>query len=86
MTFYFFASLSQPGKDVVSFDISNISESTGLEVSSLIGANTLAQPTMHIDYRHALVKFDYTLNRGYRPAGSQIGRTNVVFYSSIAGL
>jgi hypothetical protein len=31
----------------------------------LIGATTLGQVTMHIDYRDGLVKFDYDRNRGY---------------------
>jgi clan AA aspartic protease (TIGR02281 family) len=65
VTFYF-ASLAQPGRDVVSFDISNISKGTGLEVSGLIGATTLGQLTMHIDYRDGLVKFDYDPKRPYR--------------------
>ena len=64
VTFYF-ANLSQPGRDVVSFDISNISKDTGLEISGLIGATTLGQLTMHIDYRDGLVKFDYDPSRGY---------------------
>jgi hypothetical protein len=55
-------------------------------VSGLIGANTLAQPTMHIDYRDGLVKFDYDPSRGLPPGSFPIGSTNAVFYSSIAGL
>jgi hypothetical protein len=63
---FIFANLSQPGRDVVSFDISNISKDTGLEVSGFIGATTLGQLTMHIDYRDGLVKFDYDPKRPYK--------------------
>ncbi len=70
VTFYF-ASLAQKGRDVVSFDISGISRNVGLEVSGLIGANTLGLLTMHIDYRDGLVKFDYDPNRGFRSPYSQ---------------
>jgi tetratricopeptide (TPR) repeat protein len=70
LTFYF-ANLSQKGREIASFDISTISRSVGLEVSGLIGANTLGQLTMHIDYRDGLVKFDYDPNRGFRAPGLQ---------------
>lgn len=63
LTFYF-ANLSQKGRDVVSYDISGLSKDVGLEVSGLIGANTLGLLTMHIDYRDGLVKFDYDPKRG----------------------
>lgn len=56
---FYFANIKQPAKEVASFDTSNISRNTGLEVSGFIGAATLAQLTMHIDYRDGLVKFDY---------------------------
>jgi predicted aspartyl protease len=65
VTFYF-ANIKQPAKEVVSFDTSNISKGTGLEVSGFIGAATLAQLTMHIDYRDGLVKFDYDPNHYQR--------------------
>jgi len=61
-----FANLKQTAENVASFDTSNISKNIGLEVSGLIGANTLTQVTMHVDYRDGLVKFDYDPNRGYR--------------------
>jgi len=70
VTFYF-ANLSQKGRDIVSFDISGLSRNVGLEVSGLIGANTLGLLTMHIDYRDGLVKFDYDPNRGFRSVYSQ---------------
>ncbi len=62
VTFYF-ASLAQKAINVVSIDTSNLSKSEGLEISGFIGANTLNQVTMHIDYRDGLVKFDYNPNR-----------------------
>jgi hypothetical protein len=37
-----------------------------MEISGFLGANTLDQLTIHIDYRDGLVKFDYDPNRGYR--------------------
>jgi hypothetical protein len=63
---FYFANIKQPAKEVVSFDTSNISKNTGLEVSGFIGAATLAQLTMHIDYRDGLVKFDYDPNHYQR--------------------
>jgi hypothetical protein len=51
---------------VVSYDISHISKSANIEISGFLGASTLNQLTIHIDYRDGLVKFDYDPNRGYR--------------------
>jgi clan AA aspartic protease (TIGR02281 family) len=65
VTFYF-ANLAQPGREIVSFDTSKISKDVGLEISGFLGATTLSQVTMHIDYRDGLVKFDYDPNRGFR--------------------
>jgi tetratricopeptide (TPR) repeat protein len=61
-----FANLSQKGRNVVSFDTSRVSKNSGMEVSGFIGATTLGQLTVRIDYRDGLVKFDYDPNRGYR--------------------
>jgi predicted aspartyl protease/Flp pilus assembly protein TadD len=61
-----FAGLSQKATDVVAFDTSQISKGAGMEISGLIGATTLGQLTMHIDYRDGLVKFDYDPKRGRR--------------------
>jgi predicted aspartyl protease len=60
-----FAQLSQVANGVVAFDTSHISRSTGMEISGFIGATTLDQLTIHIDYRDGLVKFDYDPHRGY---------------------
>jgi hypothetical protein len=61
-----FANLRQKASGVRAFDTSNISKSTGLEVSGFIGISTLRQLTLTIDYRDGLVQFVYDPNRGYR--------------------
>jgi predicted aspartyl protease len=61
-----FAHLQQRGEGVVAFDTSNLSKSAGLEVSGLIGFSTLSHLTVKIDYRDALVKFEYDPKRGFR--------------------
>jgi hypothetical protein len=61
-----FANLRQAANEVVAFDMSNISKHTGLEISGFIGITTLGQLRVKIDYRDALVKFDYDPKRGYR--------------------
>jgi tetratricopeptide (TPR) repeat protein len=69
ITFYF-AHLGQMVQMVPSFDIANVSKSTGMEVSGFIGASTIDLTTLKIDYRDGLIHFDYTENRGYvRSAG-----------------
>lgn len=60
-----FAHLSQKAVDVYAFDTSKISQSVGMEISGFIGATTLMQLTIHIDYRDGLVKFEYDPHRGY---------------------
>jgi predicted aspartyl protease len=61
-----FANLSQETYGAVAFDTSKISKGVGLEISGFLGATTLRQLTIHIDYRDGLVKFDYDPNRGYK--------------------
>ncbi len=60
-----FANLSQEVQGVVAFDTSKISKDDGMEISGLLGATTLDQLTIHIDYRDGLVKFDYDPKHGY---------------------
>ena len=60
-----FANVSQDAENVPSFDTAKISKDEGMEISGLIGANTLFQLTIHIDYRDGLVKFDYDPKHGY---------------------
>jgi tetratricopeptide (TPR) repeat protein len=64
ITFYF-AHLGQMVQMVPSFDIANVSKSTGMEVSGFIGASTIDLTTLKIDYRDGLIHFDYAANRGY---------------------
>ncbi len=54
-----FAQLSQKMYGVVSFDTSKLSKNAGMELSGLLGASTLNQLTIHVDYRDGLVKFDF---------------------------
>jgi hypothetical protein len=61
-----FAHLEQKGYGVIAIDTSKISKDSGIEISGFLGAATLRQLTIHIDYRDGLVKFDYDPNRGYR--------------------
>jgi predicted aspartyl protease len=65
ITFHF-ANLSQETEGAIAFDTSKISKSVGLEISGFLGATTLRQLTIHIDYRDGLVKFDYDPKRGYK--------------------
>jgi predicted aspartyl protease len=58
-----FAQLSQNVEGVVAFDTSKISKEEGMEISGFLGATTLDQLTIHIDYRDGLVKFDYDPKR-----------------------
>lgn len=53
-----FAGLEQL-RDTVVFDISNVSNGLGTEVSGLLGFNMLKMLDVKIDYRDGLVHFDY---------------------------
>lgn len=58
-----FANIEQQVSHVIAFDMSNMSRDFGIRVSGFLGATTLQQLTMHIDYRDGLVKFDYRPNQ-----------------------
>jgi tetratricopeptide (TPR) repeat protein len=58
-----FSHFRQPAKDVVAFDTSGISSSTGTEVSGTLGFAMLYQMQLKIDYRDGLVDFVYDPNR-----------------------
>jgi hypothetical protein len=58
--------MEQKVTDAVAFENSAISKGAGLEVSGFLGATTLSQLTIAIDYRDGLVHFSYDPNRGYR--------------------
>jgi predicted aspartyl protease/thioredoxin-like negative regulator of GroEL len=61
----YFGHLGQPQNGVMSFDLSNVSNSMGMEISGLLGGNTLGLTTLQIDYRDGLVQADYQANRGW---------------------
>ena len=50
-------------QDIVSFDLSGISKSTGTEVSGVLGFQVLQLLQIKIDYRDGLVDFAYDPNR-----------------------
>jgi tetratricopeptide (TPR) repeat protein len=54
-----FGGLRNKNIDMVSFDLSNISRSAGTEVSGIIGFPLLNASILKINYRDALVKFEY---------------------------
>ncbi len=60
-----FAQLRQKMPQVAAFDTSRVSKSAGMEISGFLGASTLGQLTIHLDYRDGLVKFDFERGRGY---------------------
>lgn len=65
---FLFGNVRQRAENVIAFDTSRISKDSGLEVSGFIGFSTLRLLTLKIDYRDALIKFEYDPNRGYRTA------------------
>jgi hypothetical protein len=54
-----FGQLLLPPSSIASFDISNISHDTGVEVSGLVGLPTLSRLTITIDYRDNLIQLKY---------------------------
>lgn len=58
-----FGHLRQENQDMLSFDTSSISESSGTEVSGFLGFATLRFLDIKIDYRDALVDFSYDRKR-----------------------
>ena len=61
-----FAHLQQEHPNVLSFDMSGISKSTGTEISGLIGFDMLGLLVVRIDYRDGLMDFQYSADRGYQ--------------------
>jgi len=61
-----FAHVSQKLTGVVSADISPATKADGMQISGLVGMNTLSLLTLHIDYRDGLMKADYVAGRGYK--------------------
>jgi tetratricopeptide (TPR) repeat protein len=57
-----FGSLRQKNEEMVAFDLSNISRDVGTEVSGTLGFAMLNLLKLKLDYRDALVKFEYVAN------------------------
>jgi tetratricopeptide (TPR) repeat protein len=57
-----FGGLRQKNEDMVAFDLSNISRDVGTEVSGTLGFAMLNWLKIKLDYRDALVKFEYVPN------------------------
>ena len=57
-----FAHFRQENDDLISFDLTPISRSTGTEVSGILGFAMLRMLTVKIDYRDGLVDFEYKPN------------------------
>lgn len=57
-----FGGLRQNNIDMVAFDLSNLSQSVGTEVSGMIGFPMLNALNLKINYRDALVKFEFVAN------------------------
>lgn len=58
-----FSNLGAPSNGLLAIDTSRLGKSTGVEISGLIGAPTLHQLTVSIDYRDNLVHFAYDPKR-----------------------
>ena len=58
-----FGHLRQEIQELVSFDMTSISDSEGAEVSGLLGFVTLRLLVLKIDYRDGVVDFDYDPKR-----------------------
>ena len=59
-----FAGIQQQNNDLYSFDTTNLSRSSGIEIAGFLGSTILRQLTISIDYRDGLVKFDYDSHHG----------------------
>jgi len=58
-----FGHLRQQMQNLVTFDLTRLSESAGTEVSGIIGFATLRLLDLKIDYRDGIVDFQYDANR-----------------------
>jgi predicted aspartyl protease len=66
-----FARFHQKHDDMVSFDMTPVSDSMGIEVSGILGFNMLRMLDIKIDYRDGLVDFQYDPKRVRQSAGSE---------------
>jgi hypothetical protein len=62
----YFSHLAAPSEGLLSIDTTAMGKSTGVEISGFIGAPTLHQLTMSIDYRDYLIHFTFDPKRLYR--------------------
>jgi tetratricopeptide (TPR) repeat protein len=60
-----FANLRQENQDMISVDLNNMSDGAGTEISGTLGFTVLRMLDIKIDYRDALVRFDYNPNRPF---------------------
>jgi len=58
-----FSRFRQPARDMLAFDTTGISNSSGVEISGMLGFAMLYQMEVKIDYRDGLVDFGYDPNR-----------------------
>ena len=58
-----FAKMQQPSTGMIGMDTSNLGRSAGVNIAGLIGAPTLHQLTLRIDYRDNLMQFSYDPKR-----------------------
>ena len=61
-----FAHIQQEHPNVLSFDMSGLSQHAGTEISGLIGFDMLGLLVVKIDYRDGLMSFEYSADRGYQ--------------------
>jgi predicted aspartyl protease len=61
-----FGNLLQKYARITVFDLGGISKGSGIEISGILGEDTLGVLVIHIDYRDGLMKFEYSANRGYQ--------------------
>ena len=61
-----FAHIQQEHPNVLSFDLSGLSQHAGTEISGLIGFDMLGLLVVKIDYRDGLMSFEYSADRGYQ--------------------
>jgi tetratricopeptide (TPR) repeat protein len=58
-----FSHFRQPARDMVAFDTTRMSNSSGVEISGMLGFGMLYQMEVRIDYRDGLVDFGYDPKR-----------------------
>ena len=58
-----FGNLRQENQDIVSFDMTQMSDGAGTEISGALGFTTLYLLDIKIDYRDGLVNLSYDPNR-----------------------